>query len=411
MANTTPFLYDDLNQMAKALKTYGYSAEEIVPTLTAIGDAGATLGMSTADMTSVATALGRMRLSDKTSAEYLNQLIERGIPAYDYLAKAMGTTKQDVMKMVTDGLIPGGTAAQVIADAMEAANKGGMELQSQTYEGLTSTVEGLTENLNAAMGEAYNEERKKGLQEQVDYLGGETGSQMEQAYAMVGQWQASLENNKEQLQRDAMSAVMGGDISGSFTGDVKSRLEEMQDAYLQLQQEYESGNTEAGAKMGALIAEAQVIANNEYLSSDGYKLEQETQLQLIDKIREDTALNDAYYMAGYTLGQSFSKGRAAATTKDTSWAGSGLFLYEQDVEGTYTGGKPNAWGLQRVPYDNYPAVLHEGERVLTASEARQRESAPQIVISGNSFTVREDADIDKIARALVRELQLASMVS
>ena len=29
-----------------------------------------------------------------------------------------------------------------------------------------------------------------------------------------------------------------------------------------------------------------------------------------------------------------------------------------------------AYGLNRVPYDGFPAVLHEGERVLTANEAR-----------------------------------------
>lgn len=45
MANTTPFLYDDLTAMSKTLATYGYGANSILPALTKIGDAGAALGM------------------------------------------------------------------------------------------------------------------------------------------------------------------------------------------------------------------------------------------------------------------------------------------------------------------------------------------------------------------------------
>ena len=37
-------------------------------------------------------------------------------------------------------------------------------------------------------------------------------------------------------------------------------------------------------------------------------------------------------------------------------------------------GYPNAIGNRYVPYDNYPALLHRGERVLTATEARRGDS-------------------------------------
>ena len=57
-----------------------------------------------------------------------------------------------------------------------------------------------------------------------------------------------------------------------------------------------------------------------------------------------------------------------------------------------------------MPYDGYRAVLHEGERVLTAAENRGASAVPQINISGNQFTVREEADIDKIADALMQKI-------
>ena len=69
MSNNTPFLYDDLTAMSKTLATYQYGADEILPVLKTIGDTGAALGQSTSDMTMVATALGRMKSSNKTSLE------------------------------------------------------------------------------------------------------------------------------------------------------------------------------------------------------------------------------------------------------------------------------------------------------------------------------------------------------
>ena len=55
-------------------------------------------------------------------------------------------------------------------------------------------------------------------------------------------------------------------------------------------------------------------------------------------------------------------------------------------------------------------LLHEGEKVLTAGEARQEKNGVgsiQIVING--MTVREDADIDRVAQALLSKLEEANM--
>ena len=78
MANNTPFLYDDLTGMSKTLAAYSYEADSILPVLQTIGDAGAALGQSASDMTAVATAIGRMKSSSKTTLEYLNILNDRG---------------------------------------------------------------------------------------------------------------------------------------------------------------------------------------------------------------------------------------------------------------------------------------------------------------------------------------------
>lgn len=59
---------------------------------------------------------------------------------------------------------------------------------------------------------------------------------------------------------------------------------------------------------------------------------------------------------------------------------------ELDMSG---GGHPHASGLSYVPYDEYPAVLHKGEMVLTAFEAAAYRAAQRY--SGPSDRMRSDA--------------------
>ncbi|MNM94774.1 hypothetical protein D3C81_1071930 [compost metagenome] len=79
---------------------------------------------------------------------------------------------------------------------------------------------------------------------------------------------------------------------------------------------------------------------------------------------------------------------------------------------TSNGGPPTAkyHGMDYVPYDGMMARLHKGERVMTASENREFSkggSSGPISITGNTFNVRQESDIDAIARALAREIKTA----
>lgn len=74
--------------------------------------------------------------------------------------------------------------------------------------------------------------------------------------------------------------------------------------------------------------------------------------------------------------------------------------------GGVSSSRKHAAGLKRVPYDGYVAELHEGERVLTRVEADKRSGGSVTIAKlADQIVVREEADIDKIARALVRNMQ------
>lgn len=383
MANSTPFLYDDLTSMSKTLATYGYDADSILPVLQTIGDAGAALGQSTSDMTAVATAIGRMKSSNKTTLEYLNILNDRGIGAVGMLSDAYGVDQGTMYSMISKGEVAGQDAARIILDALSDSFAGSMEAQSKTFSGITSTIEGLQQELDNAMGEGYNQTRMQGLEAQKEWLAGDSGQEMQEAYTAIGVWKASLENAKEQYIRDAMNDAMGSE-------------------------EYKTAEAEGdAAEMGRILMKAKIDGMNEYNANEGKDEELAQELSLIESVRDDTALNNSYWNAGYTLGQEFSKGRAAATT-DSAWADA-----VNNFNSGYTkhrSGHQRAMGIDYVPYDNFPALLHEGEKVLTAGEARQEKNGVgsiQIVING--MTVREDADIDRVAQALLSKLEEANM--
>lgn len=124
---------------------------------------------------------------------------------------------------------------------------------------------------------------------------------------------------------------------------------------------------------------------------------------LTSAIGEPTA-QLAYWDAGYTLGQAFSMGRANAMLAD--------FYAPQAVASlpVATRGSGHAYGLDRVPYDDYPALLHEGERVLTAREARAQDAARSSIVinvTGNTFGAgTEEEAAAFFAQRLADQLEL-----
>ena len=425
MASRTNYTYDEITGYTKQLLN-SYDPSEIFEVLGDLSDATAGLNLNSSDVSLWVSGLNRMRITDKATMEYLNYFSERGLNVYEALSKALGVQESAVQDLVSNGDVSGTTAADAILNYISEQYGGLSERLASSYEGLMGNIEDANADLQAAMGEGYNEARKAGLQEQLDWMNGEMGASMQQAYEQIGAFQASLENTREQMVRDAMNAVMTGVMPEEGFELQLQRLRDMAEEYASAAQiaAAQPADSEAAmqaqADMGRLLAEAQVMAQNEYNADTGAQTLLDSQLQLAQAVAADTSADSTYYNAGQRLGHQYTQGISAAIT---SYRPPSVTLPSVSVAGgttsRATGGSHltgatspyRAIGENRVPRDNTLYLLHEGERVLTAREARaadRKESGGNVVVNmGGNYTVRQDSDIDAIAEAVAARVLAA----
>ena len=151
-AATTPFQYNDLTQYTQRLMAMGVAAQDVVPMMTDVGDAVAGLGAGNEGIERVTRAFGQMLTRGKTSAQDMLQLTEVGIPAWRYLAEAIGVTTGEVQKMSEKGVIPAAAAIDAIRAGMQADFGGLMALQAKTASGQLSNLKDSTDKLAASWG-------------------------------------------------------------------------------------------------------------------------------------------------------------------------------------------------------------------------------------------------------------------
>ena len=422
MASRTNYTYDEITGYTKQLLN-SYDPSEIFEVLGDLSDATAGLNLNSSDVSLWVSGLNRMRITDKATMEYLNYFSERGLNVYEALSQALGVQESAVQELVSNGNVSGRTAADAILNYISEQYGGLSERLASSYEGLMGNIEDANADLQAAMGEGYNEARKAGLQEQLDWMNGEMGASMQQAYEQIGAFQASLENTREQMVRDAMNAVMTGVMPEEGFELQLQRLRDMAEEYASAAQiaAAQPADSEAAmqaqADMGRLLAEAQVMAQNEYNADTGAQTLLDSQLQLAQAVAADTSADATYYNAGQRLGQQYTQGISAAITSyrppsvtlpSVSDSNGGGGVYSSDPLNPW---KPTAIGENRVPRDNTLYLLHEGERVLTAREARaadRKESGGNVVVNmGGNYTVRQDSDIDAIAEAVAARVLAA----
>ena len=414
MAKSTNYTYDEITGYSKLLLN-SYGADETLGVLMSLSDATAGLNLNSSDINMFISGLSRMRTTGKATQEYLNYFSERGVDVYQALADATGANKSSIAEMVTNGDISGGTAAQAILDYIDKTYGGLSEKLAGTYDALVDNLGDVMTDIDASMGEAYNEERGKSIAQQIETYGGELGTALQEANQAIGAGRAALENLADSYTEEALGAVLTGkETTLQWSDENTQRLKELSSLYQSAMEDYKDGNTQAGALVESYLEEARALAEAQYDSSEAAMSVADTEKDLITAINENTSALRGW-RGSYDTSQALTKGRAAgAIAGDPQAMGDVSYNAELGTGSASTivrqkAGRAGkfATGIDYVPYDNFPALLHQGERVQTAEEARSDRGNRPIVISGNSFTVREEADIDRVASALLEKIELA----
>lgn len=373
--------YSDLTSMSRALATgFGDAPERMLELMTAIGDAGSAVGVDASGMTYMSQILSRVQSSNQFSKEDLDAFQDRGIDVLSMLSSSFGVAEGEIYDMISKGEINGRDAVNIIQQGMETAYSGAMKLMAETFSGLTSTLEDTMAELDNARGEGYNEERKEGLQSEIDAYGGALGEAIQNINRISGENEAYMDNLSDQYTREALSAVLLGEDATIFPEEQQAELRKLREEFLSASSAYEAGNEEAGLKMESLRQQAEALATLAYESSDQYQLLMDSEKDLIGAIRKLTASFDSYKNQ-YGLKQELSKGLIIGpwerTAKDEEeQAADTLALLRENPEAALgdvslmirDSGNGHAYGLDRVPRNGL-YYLHQDERVLTARDA------------------------------------------
>lgn len=166
----TPFAFEGLDKSAKLLNMAGFEGEKLKETLIAVGDAVSAVGGGQDVLEGVSMALFQMSAKGKASAEEMNQLAERGIPAWQILSKTMGKPIPELMKMSEQGKLMADQVIPALVEGMGDRFGGAMEKQSQTFDGLMSTLMDNLKSFSAMITSDLFEKIKSFLPPIIDFI-------------------------------------------------------------------------------------------------------------------------------------------------------------------------------------------------------------------------------------------------
>lgn len=138
-AAETPFELPGITAAAKKLLAFGTSADQVIPTLRALGDISSGVD---APLGEIAELFGKMQVQGRLFGEDINQLTGRGIPVIGEFAKQFGVADSEVRKLVEQGKIgfPELQRAIVSLTTGPGIFAGNTAKASKTLSGLWSTA-------------------------------------------------------------------------------------------------------------------------------------------------------------------------------------------------------------------------------------------------------------------------------
>jgi tape measure domain-containing protein len=201
------FDFEGITQAAKKMLAFNFEPGKVIPTLKIIADAAAVVGDNADDarekLGGIALALGQMRAGETLKAEELNQLIERGIPAWKLLSDATGKSISQLKKLQEQGKLSGKVASDLIIGQMEREYGGAVAKQSGTYSGMQAQAQEAETQFAARAVSPMMDEFKVGFQQQMNFLQSDGAKSLADTMGQVGRTGAIAYN-------EAWKAAYGG---------------------------------------------------------------------------------------------------------------------------------------------------------------------------------------------------------
>ena len=460
MARATSFTFNQLSGSSQILAAAFQNSGEILDWMELLADSAAALGLSESDMQEMSQSLASMQKLGTASRQDLDVWANRDVDVYQALADDLGISREKAVEKADNGEITSKQAFAAIQGGhlYEGERNKPADSYAQRMADMEDAVKSRTE---AAYGEAYNAERMDVLQTKIDWFHGENGERLQNVMEKIGTAEAQLKNEEDLQMLNSLTNMLDQmeqkerefakqDPYNILTRSVDGQGEAVMQIFpgmaglkqLSERNRQSWGLDGLGYKSILLAAEAEGQMN--YELSAIYQRNWEEQAKLRDMIEKTAAGNPLLYKRiveannaaeeGTGAGK---KGKGMQETIDSMGTESYTLYPPVTVEPRYSL-SPNASagltsvirsntlnqalafgfsamravaghasGLTRVPYDNYPALLHQGERVLTAQEVRQGERSSggvTVTITGNTFTGSSPADARSIAEQVAAEV-------
>lgn len=149
----TTFSWPSLTKATTLLSAFNVEAHDLIPTLGRLGDISAAVQMDVAEL---ADTYGRMKVSGRVTMLELNQLMGRGIPIVQELAKNMGVNEAAIKDMASTGKL---SFSDIEKAFMTLTSEGGrfhnmMQSQTDTTQGRVMALRKEFEQVTDQIGEA-----------------------------------------------------------------------------------------------------------------------------------------------------------------------------------------------------------------------------------------------------------------
>jgi tape measure domain-containing protein len=169
-AAKTPFELRGIKVAARRLLAFNFSAEELMPTLKALGDLTAGLGVER--MPQLILALGQVKAATKLRGQELRQFTEAGVPLISELAKVLGKPEKEIQNLVSAGKVGFEDVRKALFQLTEEGGRFNnlMAKQSKSLFGLWSNVKDIINIISIEIGNKILPEAKAVLKEFLKWL-------------------------------------------------------------------------------------------------------------------------------------------------------------------------------------------------------------------------------------------------